>query len=682
MENGKMKEITFALSVILVAFMTFGLVSAVFAAAQTPSMQIHIYLDPDTENTALQNGEIDINDWPLTKDWIDAWALMPTIMNLRDYVELGMMEIDMNNQQWPTGDSNSKFYTASRPESVKSVEFRKAVACLLDRDKIVTDVLKGMGYRMDVPLPPFQSAYADMVNYSASGYIYNYDKARAESILDAAGFTINPVTHIRVDPVRGGDLQPVKFYIRQDDPNRRAAGEMLVAELLSEGIPVQAIITERTVCYKNVMVLYDYQLYTGGWSLTTIPDQYHDLFSSFTYYGPTIGWSQNYPGFCNHEFDSWALQVKYCDTIADCQAAAKAAGYLFLKYCAMVPMYCSKAVKAYRTYSTYQWAGVINNGGFGIDNYWTFLNMYQVGTGGDNRIDWGFKSDVEQLNQVSSEWLWDQNVLGLIYESLIGNNPFSLDPSEFFLAESGYIGTWNATPVGGTDPATFVNFTLRSGVTWHNTTGNPRAAFTAYAVNFSFVYQKTCGPGIAWNYPNLAAFDHCEVYDDLHVAIFYTQKSAWAYQWAGGLPMINPDIWGRITPGMATKNFDPATADINGNGVTDLQEDGTGAWMYDTYYQGNWVTLDADPNYYLSASFISTRLAEMFHEGAGDVNRDGVVSILDLSYMARSLGRTFGVDPSGQGWYDYNADCDLNGDGTVDYMDLGVTSANYGRTAG
>jgi ABC-type transport system substrate-binding protein len=681
MENGKMKEKTFALSVILVAFMTFGLVTAVFAAAQTPDMQIHIYLDPDTENSALQAGTIDLNDWPLTKDWIDSWALLPASVNLRDYVEMGMMEVDINNQAWPTGDSGSKFYNPARPASVKSVEFRKAVACLLDRDKIVTDVLKGMGFRMDVPLPPFQSAYMDMVNYSLSGYVYNYDKVRAEGILDAAGFTMDTGTGIRHDPVLGGDLAPIKFYIRQDDPNRRAAGEMLVAELLAEGIPVNAIITEKTVCYKNVMVLYDYHLYTGGWSLSTIPDQYHDLYASFTYYGPSIGWSQNYPGFCNSEFDSWALKVKYPDTIADCQAAAKVAGYLFLKYCAIVPMYCSKAVKAYRTYATYGWTGMVNNAGYGIDNYWTFLNMAQVGTGGDNRIDWGFKSDIEQLNQVSSEWLWDQNVLGLIYESLIGTNPFNLNPSEFFLAESGYVGTWDASGVGGTNPATFANFTLRTGVYWHNDTGNPRRAFVASDVQFSFDYQKACGPGIAWNYPSLTSYDHCVVYDNTHIAIFYKQKSAWAYQWAGGLPIINPDTWSLVGPGMATKNYNPQTTDLNGDGVIDLKEDGTGAWMFDTYNQGNWVTLKADPSYYLSSGFIASRLADMFHIGAGDVNRDGSVNILDLSYMARSLGRTTG-DTHGSGWYQYNVDCDLNGDGTVNYLDLGVTSANYGKTAG
>jgi hypothetical protein len=686
-----MKKLAFAISVILVAFMTFGLVSAVFAVARTPDLKIHIYLAADPENQALQDGTIDLNDWPLTKDWVDTWALMPSTITLDDYTELGMMEIDINNQMWPTGDDTSKFYKLSSSKSVKSVEFRKAVACLLDRDAIVTDVLKGYGYRMDVPLPPFQSAYKDDYNYSTSGVIYNFNKTRAENILDAAGFT-KLGSGLRQDPLTPGvALAPITFYIRQDDSNRRTAGEMLTGELIAEGIPVNAIITERTVCYKNVMVLYNYHLYTGGWSLTSIPDAYYDLYSSFTYYGPSIGWSQNYPGFCNNGtlfgplpsshadaegFDYWAMKVKYPDTVADAITSAQTAGYLFLKYCAMVPMYCSKAVKAYRTYSTYEWKGVVNNAGFGIDNYWTFLNMHQVGSGGDARIDWAFKSDIEQLNQVSSEWLWDQNVLGLMYESLVGANPFDLSPSEFFLANAGFVGTFT---YGGA-PATFINFTLRNNVYWHNKTGEPRRLFKASDVNFSFAYQYACGPGIAWSYPSLKEWLNCTIYDDTHVAVFYKKKSAWAYQWAGGLPMINPDTWSLVGPGADTKTYDPAKTDLNGDGIFDLFEDGTGAWIYEDYNAGNWVTLKADPSYYLTDTFISDRLAAMFHSGAGDINKEGVVNILDLSMLARSLG----ANPSnpGTGWNQYNIDCDLDLNGIVDIRELTTVTSNYGKTMG
>jgi len=686
-----MRKKVFVLSVLLTFTLACGIIPYAFAVAKTPNMQIHIYLTQDAGNADLESGILDIIGWPLTKDWIDKWAQMPSTITMKGYVELGMTEIDLNNQMWPTGCPIHKFYTPSCQRCLKACEFRKAIACLTDKDTIVTDVLDGLGYRMDVPVPPSQSAYMDMYNYTQSGLIYNYNKTRAENILDAAGFTKLP-SGLRQDPMTPGfPLDPIIFYIRQDDLNRRATGEMVTAELESEGIPVDMIIAGRIVCYKNVMVLYNYHMYTGAWTFGAVPDQYYDLYSSETYYGPIIGWSQNYPGFCNNGtlfgpghadaegFDYWALKVKYPDSIPDAITAAKTAGYLFLKFCAIIPLYCQKAVKAYRT----GWTGVVNNVGYGIDNYWTFLNMYNSA---DSIIDCGLIGGLEEFNVVSMGTIppegtftpdfWDSSskVLRLIYETLIGYNLFNLAPTEWFLASGATVGTYTYSGA----PATFINFTLRSNVYWHNDTGQPRRLFKASDVGFSFAYQYACGPGIAWNYPSLAQWLNCTIYDDTHVAVFYKKLSVWAFQWAGSLPIINKDVWNFVPPALA-RWYHPEEQDKNLNGIKDLYEDGTGAWMYYSYNPGNWVTLKADPQYYLSAEYISARILEMFHTGAGDVNRDGVVNVLDLALMARALGTTC-ESPHGTGWGQYNPDCDLNNDCYIDLMDLMVVTSNYGKT--
>jgi ABC-type transport system substrate-binding protein len=462
---------------------------------------------------------------------------------------------------------------------------------------------------------------------------------------------------------------------------------MLTSQLRAVGIQVNAIITERTVCYKNVMVLYNYNLYTGGWSLSSIPDQYHDLFSSFTFYGPTIGWSQNYPGFCNSEFDYWALKVKYPATENDAKEAARTAGYIFLKYCAIVPMYCSRAVKAYRTGIL----GMVNNVGFGIDNYWSFLNAENFD---DNKIDWGFKSDIEQLNIVSSEWLWDANVNGLMYESLLGSNPYNLAPTEYFIASAKTVGTWNALSVGGDAVATVVTFTIRTDVYWHNGADAPTTLLTPDDIKFSFDFQKACGPGIAWNYPSLSKYYNGTISGN-DVTIRYLKQSYWAMQWAGGLPIIRKSIWNNLwnigdpTWQAKVKTYDPANQDIDEDLVTDLYRDGTGAWVYGSYVQGEYVTLEAFTDYYLTQGEVSGKIAYMFHAGAGNVNYQGagndtVVDAKDLGYMARSMSITYNpITPNnGTDWGLYNPDCDLNGDLTVDLADGALTFANYGKTTG
>lgn len=683
-----MNNKAFAISVALLVLLCIGSTS-VFAAngPKTADMQIHIYLHPDLENADLEAGTLDINDWPLAKAWIDDWALMPGQLTLRDYVDLGMYEVDINNQRWPTGDDEHKFYTPGAAKSVKSVLFRKAVACLLDRDKIVTEVLKGYGYRLDVPVPPPQSAYMDMPLYRSLGLIYDYNVTRAIEFLVAGGFVDTDADGIRNDPIYGGNLAPLKFYIRMDDPMRMRAGQMLAAELQAVGVPVNAIVTERTVCYNQVMVVYDYHLYTGGWSLSTIPDTYYDLYSSYTYFGPNIGWSLNYPGFCNYDFDALATEVKYPATVEDAQTAAKEAGKLFLEYCAIVPMWSAAAVKAYKT----GWTGVVNNALFGIDNGYTFMNMYKAD---DAKIDWGFKSDIEQLNMISSEWLWDHNVLGLIYDSMIGTNPFNAAPTEFWLA-SAYVGTtWDASGVGGDPDATHQVWTIRSGVTWHD-----GSAFTRDDVKFTIDFMIACGPGVAWGFTSVE-----DVYDVTlgpgadQLTVRMKHKSAWSYQWIGGTPIIKKGIWELIQDGagktwtdsgfdfMRIRQYNPATEDVNSNAIVDIIEDGTGPWVFASYVLGEYVTLDAYTGFYFTQTYIEDRLKDMFHYGAGDADENGVVNIVDIGWITYAFGTSGNpADPPKTPpipYNVYNSAADLDQDGDVDIDDLNVAGRNYGSVMG
>ncbi|CAI7995067.1 Probable serine/threonine-protein kinase PkwA [Geodia barretti] len=54
---------------------------------------------------------------------------------------------------------------------------------------------------------------------------------------------------------------------------------------------------------------------------------------------------------------------------------------------------------------------------------------------------------------------------------------------------------------------------------------------------------------------------------------------------------------------------------------------------------------------------------------AGDINRDGVVNISDLLFVAKALGRT---EPN---------DADVNGDGAINILDLVLVASTFGNTA-
>ncbi|MBE0511772.1 hypothetical protein IBX38_01840 [Candidatus Bathyarchaeota archaeon] len=679
--NSKYKNVSIAIIVIsLLALTSFVFpVSAQVYGPKSSNLVIHIYLNPDLENQDVDAGILDINDWPLAKEWIDSWVMRPDI-TMRSYSEIGMMEFDINHQKWPTGCGDHKYFDDTCPRCLAAREFRKAIAYLTDKDRYVSEILKGYGYRLDLPIPPFLTPY--LTDLEGEGLLYEYSVTKAIETLENAGFKDWDDDGIREWSGDGGstveELPELIFYIRMDDPNRKAAGEMLATELKKIGLKTKAIVTERTVCYKQVMVLYDFHLYTGGWSLSVIPDVYYDLYSNETYYGPDIGWSLNYPGFCNNEFYEYAYLSKYPHSIEEAKWAAKEAGRIYAENVAVIQLWASAAVKAYKT----GWTGVVNMEGFGVDNGYTFLSMYNPD---DDRIDWGFKSDIEQLNMISSEWLWDHNVLELIYESLMDYNPFNLDFTEYDLAESHELGSWINPDTG--EEATEMNFTLRSGVTWHD--GTP---FTAEDVKFTIEFNMACGPGIAWNYPSVSDVYSVDIIDG-KVRVRMKSFSVWALQWIGGLPIIKKDIWEKIKdeagktwtdPGFdfsVVRTYDPMVDDADENGVADLKQDGTGPWIFDAYELGTYVSLTANTNYYKSQEEVDNRLEEMFH-AVGDVDKDGAVGIKDIGLILRAFATTPATGGTPGAWGAWNPATDLDGDDQVTLKDLTIAGKNFGRESG
>jgi len=681
--NSKYKNVFFvAICFSLLAMSSFVSPVAAQYGPKASNLIIHIYLNPDAENQDIDAGLIDINDWPLAKEWVDKWALNPDI-TMRSYIDIGQYEIDINHQRWPTGDGDHKYFDETCPRCLAAREFRKAISHLVDKDRIVSEVLKGFGFRMDLPVPPFQSPY--LTDLEGLGLIYEYSPAMALSTLEAAGFddwdtdgTIewkHPTTQVVEE------LPELAFYIRMDDPNRKAAGEMLAAELKKIGLKTKATVTERTVCYNKVMVLYDFHLYTGGWSLDVTPDAFYDLYSNVTYYGPDVGWSLNYNGFCNNEFYDYARAAKFPTSIEEAKAASKEAGRVYAENVGAIQMYSVAGVKAYKS----DWEGVVNNAGFGIDdNPWTWLTMYNPA---DNTIDYSFKSDISQLNRISSEWLWDDLALDRIYDGMMDYNPFNLDLTEYFLAESHVLGTWNNPYTD--EVATEINFTLRSDPQplWHD--GDP---VTPEDVKFSLEFAMACGPGVCFYYPSVQNIHSVDIIDG-KIRVRMGLFSIWAPQWVGDLAILKPELWGNIKdatgktwtdPGFdfqAVRMYDPTVDDADEDGTPDLQQDGTGAWIFVDYEPSTYVSYDANTNYYISQAEVDAALERMFH-GEGDVDYDAAVGIKDIGLLLRAFLTTPATGGTPGAWGAWNEAADLDADDEVTLKDLTTAGKNFGRESG
>lgn len=62
----------------------------------------------------------------------------------------------------------------------------------------------------------------------------------------------------------------------------------------------------------------------------------------------------------------------------------------------------------------------------------------------------------------------------------------------------------------------------------------------------------------------------------------------------------------------------------------------------------------------------------------GDVNKDGVIDINDLSTIAKALATDSSLQ-HGTGWNQYNPNCDLNADNKINIFDLAIAALNFGQ---
>lgn len=329
--------------------------------------------------------------------------------------------------------------------------------------------------------------------------------------------------------------------------------------------------------------------------------------------------------------------------------------------------------------------------GYGTDNGWSFLNMYQPDV---DTIMWGFKSHPEAIHVISSEWLWDWNVIALTFESMLARNPYNLAELVGWLAESWETTTW-VDPADGETKSKLI-FTLQ-------TTPPPKfhdgSLVTPDDVKFTIEFTKACGPGVAWLYVSVMDVHHVEIVDN-QIVVYMDVLSYWALEWIGLLPILNKDLWmaanakygwGYVegmmdhklfTKRMMVREYHQWKADANDNGIIDLKEDGTGPWIFveaDPLLEEH-VALKAFREFHKSQTWVSEFLGEAFRK-AGDVNLDAKIDITDLSLIARALGTT-PDSPPGTGWDQWNEKADLNNDGKVDIDDLVIAGKNYGKVGG
>jgi len=540
-----------------------------------------IYLNPETEYLALKTGEINLMDWELPAEKV-ADALADPSINTDSSPDLGYYQIDLNHQRWPTSD----------------VHFRRALAHLVDKSRIETDVLQGFGYKLESVVPVLMGTWS---NPDIRTYEYSPDKAADE--LELGGFVDTDDDGIRNDPVTGENMADVIFYIRIDDPERKQAGQWLADELKDLGVPVYDPVVERAVCSQEVMesTAGEWNVYTGGWSIGRDPDHLTDLYHGKEFDPEMVGgWrGYNYGGFVNETFDNWADILKTASSYEEVLEAAYKCQEIMAEQVTVIPLYGHIGVKAYST----EWTDLVNMVGTGINSWWSCYNMHPADMESGGRIEYGIKSDIETLNPLTATWAYTWEVLDKIFESPYTYNPYNIAEDWPWLTESWEIEDWT-NPEG--TPGIKVTFNFVEDAYWHD-----GVHFTAD--DLKFTYEYIVEYGVPRYLPSVQFIEKMVLVDDYTLEVYQNTTSFFAFHYINGVPILPRHIWEEVGPNW--QDFDP---------VAEGKLIGLGPWKFVKYVPGEYVHLVANEKYW--------KFPDRFYQGlsVSDIQQANEITALKM----------------------------------------------------
>jgi peptide/nickel transport system substrate-binding protein len=221
--------------------------------SQIPSVRVRVISDSNAMQAELRAGRVDIAPLPtsLSPDAIKALGSDPN---------LNVLQFTGSNLNLVT------FNTSLAP--LDNVKVRQAIACAIDRETMIRDLLLGQGKIAHSILPEASWAYTP-------GQIYRYDPAAAKKLLDEAGFR---------DPDGDGPQmrfsQPILFRISGSSTSARQYAGVIQNYLKEVGIPVSIETSELNVLFDSLR-RGQFQMTYGQWvGGNQDPIFYRDLFAT------------------------------------------------------------------------------------------------------------------------------------------------------------------------------------------------------------------------------------------------------------------------------------------------------------------------------------------------------------------------------------------------------------------
>ena len=286
------------IKIFLACFLLFSVFPSAFAEKGTFLDEIRFvqYLDENTALEEVRNGKLDLYYYRISSDRLKD-------VDSRDGLQIfestgGYFSILLN----PTnaGEFN--------PFSIREVRY--ALNFLVDRNLIVNELLGGYGSPMISNYGIFSADYLGIIDVLESfQFRYNPNLANqiiSEQLENAGAQKINNVWHYDDEPI------VITFFIRSDDPARKAIGEILSSNLESIGFIVEKEFGDLNkafvIVYGSDPAEQKWHLYTEGWGSSGFTR--YDSVALAQMYAP---WFSNMPGNNNPAY--WNYQNDLLDKI-------------------------------------------------------------------------------------------------------------------------------------------------------------------------------------------------------------------------------------------------------------------------------------------------------------------------------------------------------------------------------
>lgn len=507
-----------------------------------------IILNPDAQIMAAESGELDILGDITRPSDIERLARSKNVeLSLaRGYHGFFLL---MNNKD--------KLWSDAR--------VRRAAAAAIDRNNIVRTIFSGYSEPINGWLPPVSPwALPDTGSN-------RYDPQAARGLLKEAGYTWNLAGHL-VAP-DGKPVKKIKLMtpLARVAPTTNEVAERIADSLVAVGFPVEVEPLDFATIISR-LDRKDYSLSVMAWSMGGRPTTLYAFFHSSS----DVEAGYNVTSTSDRALDQALSETEFAKNKTDAERASAKAQKLLEKLVPSVPIYSRFSVSA----ASKRWKNVLTTQSTTADNIWTILAA-EPADGKPRTLNLLLIEEPRNLNPIVASSAYSWNALGLIYEQMLGSDPWTGESIPQLAKE------WRVrTEESGGKERTVLEFELRNDVFW-----NDGKKFTARDVAATIEFLRDNKAPRFFDAVKTVA--EVEVRGDYSLTVKMSGVSYWQLERIGGLPCLPKHVLDRITD---WQTWDPLNKSGK-SGPAGLV--GTGPFIFDEYKPGEYVMLVKNPYYRL-----------------------------------------------------------------------------------